>query len=603
MYPASQPLRDVMQSVTQLPHCNMTAASAPASLAFARTVLTVLTQAASRLDDRHNHPARRTAAGGKQLLLASAVAAPPPAWFGPLATNAGGVLVFNLTDKQTAFEARIWQSDDVLNTQHIIQQHQPAADNGDGDDGTPAAETADNGQQNGNGGHQHHPSDSASDQIGQQTNRAAPVVDITGNALSVCYSSKPSLLLSVHTPKAPEGYSVELFLCKPGTGGQPEQRQKLEPRTIEVLKPAKAFAVALRPSNRTYWLSYDRAHKCIKYGRGYHMEETTEMTWDLDLDKDTAEQLFGSGVKMATLTATPFPSGGDKPLVGVDAARPRVQFDRLPLTKNRPPKVKDSAQLTLDDLDNPQFTFSADLPAACQVLYRNVTGSGIALDDELVNAIRYSIVTPGKTLYEILSKKDKEFGYLRITLGNELGDGPGIPYVVEIWPGNSKSPIHNHGNVCAVIRVLHGSISVQVHNELAEDLADDNANSSSSSSSSAREILPLTEVELVKGDVTWMDANWYQCHQLKNKAKDRGNFCATLQCYKYDEEDRIVWPYFDYIEDGSLHLFTPDTDLTYGCLTVSCTLDCTLTRLYSFQSHYQDDRQADSTTRQQFFSV
>lgn len=29
-----------------------------------------------------------------------------------------------------------------------------------------------------------------------------------------------------------------------------------------------------------------------------------------------------------------------------------------------------------------------------------------------------------------------------------------------------KSPIHNHGNVCAVIKVLHGSINVSMYNKL-----------------------------------------------------------------------------------------------------------------------------------------
>lgn len=33
-----------------------------------------------------------------------------------------------------------------------------------------------------------------------------------------------------------------------------------------------------------------------------------------------------------------------------------------------------------------------------------------------------------------------EFPYLRVTLGAELGDGPGIPYVLEIWPGAALPP-------------------------------------------------------------------------------------------------------------------------------------------------------------------
>lgn len=43
---------------------------------------------------------------------------------------------------------------------------------------------------------------------------------------------------------------------------------------------------------------------------------------------------------------------------------------------------------------------------------------------------------------------------------------------------------------------------------------------------------PLRTESLVKGDVTWMDSNWYQCHRLRNPNPDRGHFCATIQCYK-----------------------------------------------------------------------
>lgn len=43
--------------------------------------------------------------------------------------------------------------------------------------------------------------------------------------------------------------------------------------------------------------------------------------------------------------------------------------------------------------------------------------------------------------------------YLRITLGQSLGNSPGQPYVVEIWPPGHYSSIHDHGDACAVIKV------------------------------------------------------------------------------------------------------------------------------------------------------
>ena len=35
-----------------------------------------------------------------------------------------------------------------------------------------------------------------------------------------------------------------------------------------------------------------------------------------------------------------------------------------------------------------------------------------------------------------------------------MGESPGIPYVLEIWPIGSRSPIHNHAAVYGVIKVF-----------------------------------------------------------------------------------------------------------------------------------------------------
>ncbi|GIL83853.1 hypothetical protein Vretimale_10873 [Volvox reticuliferus] len=435
---------------------------------------------------------------------------PPAIWHGALPTNAGGVLVFNLTDHQTAFEVRIWESN-VLNATQLLG--------------------------------------------------AAAALDFSTT------TTKCSLLLEVWTDDSKPGGPVTLSLCIPQGEGNPEKKDPLSanealgPRAIRKIQP---------PDNRTHWLSYDRAHERIKYGKGYHMEETTEYTWDLSnqLTPEQIEQLFGNEAKMATFTC---PQGWSEAVGGgVEDARAFVELDRLPLTKNRPPKVKDSSTLTLEDLDEQNYTFSADLPEACQVLYKNVAGANMLLDDELAAAISYSIVTKDMTLNKKLEEKSKDFGYLRVTLGNERGDGPGIPYVLEIWPGGSRSPIHNHGNVCAVIKVLHGEIQVNVYNKLTELLEHKKEDPSrvSSTALNTGNPAPITAVHLSKGDVTWMDSNWYQCHQLINPAKDRGSFCATIQCYKYEDQDRVVWPGFDYIEgmghDSLVHLFRPDSDFTYG---------------------------------------
>jgi hypothetical protein len=69
----------------------------------------------------------------------------------------------------------------------------------------------------------------------------------------------------------------------------------------------------------------------------------------------------------------PGQGGGEGMNVGDAAAV--VEFDPLPLVKNPPPVIKDSSKVTLDDMDGSESTFSADLPAACQVLYKNISGA------------------------------------------------------------------------------------------------------------------------------------------------------------------------------------------------------------------------------------
>jgi hypothetical protein len=40
----------------------------------------------------------------------------------------------------------------------------------------------------------------------------------------------------------------------------------------------------------------------------------------------------------------------------------------------------------------------------------------------------------------------------------------------------------------------------------------------------------------------------YQTHQLRNVSDD---YCATVQCYRYDDNDDIQWNQFDYVKVGS----------------------------------------------------
>lgn len=447
--------------------------------------------------------------------LSAPVRMPPtvgtPVWAGELPTNAGGVLVFNLEAEQRPFQ--------IVIRQHPTYNVPPAA-----------GVSSNGGLSNGD------------------------------NAEAVGWTD-PWLCLDVGKDKA------DLWLCG---GGQ-------SPRFLSQAKPSdQPGGVGTEPGHQAYWLSFDRAHKCIKYGKGYHMEQTTLMKFTFPADKEKEEpgkeydKLFGTKPKLAVLYG--FDANTLSGKDGISDAEGAVALDRLPLTRNPPPKVKDSSLLSMFDHDEAQYTFSADLPGACQTLYHNVTGKFIDLEYtppgqpkpkfKLADAIAYSIRTKGKLLYNKLAEKEAQFGYLRVTLGNEGGDGPGIPYVLEIWPGGNGSPIHNHSNACAVIKVLHGSINVHVYNKLqnAVVMKEGLGNVTPTAANEQH----LLDVRLDKGDVTWISPFWYQAHKLQNPATDKGDFCATLQCYKYGDDDKLVWPYFDYLSNaGRIEEFAPDSDFSF----------------------------------------
>jgi len=231
---------------------------------------------------------------------------------------------------------------------------------------------------------------------------------------------------------------------------------------------------------------------------------------------------------------------------------------------NCPPLVKDSSEVTLFDLDRGQYMFSSSLPSACRELYGNIKDLILDYPEnpimKLSDAIRYSIVTEGKTLYNKLKEKGDEFGYLRVTLGPDSRIGPGIPYVLEIWPSRHGSPVHNHGNACAIIKVLFGRITVGLFNQQISP-------NSNNTNLEAPEPKAIKKFDAKEGDITWISPDWFQTHQLMNNTDD---FCATIQCYRYSDEDNIHWPGFDYFAEGSgqndkdhLDVFYPDSDFTF----------------------------------------
>ena len=312
----------------------------------------------------------------------------------------------------------------------------------------------------------------------------------------------------------------------------------------------------------SYWISFDRDSLLIKYGKGYMMKETTFQIIDFnDKNNEKARQnvvktFFNPALPLYLMVFIHTKHLGPKmPLI---EALPAFQFKTRPLAGNLPPLVKDSSAVTLFDLDRGEFTFSADLPTACQELYYSLKGCELEYPEnpviKLSDAMRYSINTKDKFLNRIIETKKGEFGtadqvYIRVTLGPDTLTGPGIPFVLEIWPSGCRSPIHDHGGACATIKVLFGQIQISVYNKATNP---------------ACPMKPLLKFDAKQGDFTWIDENWYQSHQLKNTTND---FCATIQSYRYGDEDEIQWPGFDYIQNddtcGGQEIFYPNSDATF----------------------------------------
>ena len=312
----------------------------------------------------------------------------------------------------------------------------------------------------------------------------------------------------------------------------------------------------------SYWISVDRDSFLIKYGKGYLMKQTTYQIIDFNNKKNEAarknvvDTFFNPALPLYLMVfvQTEY-AKHQKPFI---EAQPAFQFKTRPLAGNLPPLVKDSSAVTLFDLDRGEYTFSDDLPTACQELYNILKGCELEYPKnpviKLSDAMRYSINTEGKYLNNIIKSKKGEFStadqvYIRVTLGPDTRTGPGIPFVLEIWPSGCRSPIHNHGGACAIIKVLFGQIQISIYNKATNP---------------ACPMKPLLKFDAKQDDFTWMDENWYQSHRLKNTTND---FCATIQSYRYRDEDEIQWPGFDYIQKdetcGGQEIFYPNSDSTF----------------------------------------
>ena len=252
-------------------------------------------------------------------------------------------------------------------------------------------------------------------------------------------------------------------------------------------------------------------------------------------------------------------------LISVNASDKNTKMMRLlrdPITRSVPLLIKNTHQLTMSHIAKNTFLPNSHLSPTAQQLYDCISGKQFILNDsefpDFSKAIEYSIATPGLWCYERLKDKSTEFNkddpniletYLRITLNENNGESPGIPYVMEIWPVGHYSPIHNHGGSSAVIRVLSGKINVKLYPFLCYDDKDG--------------VEPFKEVQVTHDEVTWISPTLNQIHQLHNLESNK-HTCITIQCYMYESEDVKHYDYFDYLDNkGKKQNYEPDSDMDF----------------------------------------
>lgn len=328
--------------------------------------------------------------------------------------------------------------------------------------------------------------------------------------------------------------------------------------------------------NQTLWMSFDKENLILRGGSGYMLTALQRVKANFTDPKDIYEdqkkyeenkkkylEKYG---KLSRYSMDPSSIKGDGCKI-VELIK-----SKYPIYRDLPPIVKDHQEITLEDLDVGNAISIKELSPECQRLYANVAGASIVINPpdfpDFAQAIDYSI-NYGFCKCKLIEKAKSEFegsdkdydanqSYLRITLGSNLGDSPGIPYVMEIWPAGSYSPIHDHSQANAIIKVLHGSLTTRWFESL-------DRTQQQIEMSREKSAIPYDQAVVSNGDVTWLDDRQFQTHQLFNH-NINGTACITIQCYMYNDRDVNHYENFDYVGGNSgdnIIGFVPNSDWDY----------------------------------------
>ena len=308
------------------------------------------------------------------------------------------------------------------------------------------------------------------------------------------------------------------------------------------------------PGGAAFWLSYD-AVGGLRYGRGYIVEAAVLASCRAPrcaveaggpLCREPAPRRVRvrvGGFSAPPVAATPHAArlaarkGGDRP--------PAVWCGRLPLAHTPSPlALPPGAPASLAGLGDPAAPVRfEELPRACAQLVAAVCAPGVGLEwpgtprGALAAAISHSL--RGGALAARLAAKAAASGlkipYLRVAVAAPRRCAPGEPFVLELWPAGCASPVHSHGGACGVFRVLHGTCTLRTFNAAHADGPPDD-----------RGRVPHCEARaLPLGSVGWFDGGRHQTHQIVSAGGPPGTFAATLQAFRYDDDDNVACPFME----------------------------------------------------------
>lgn len=193
-----------------------------------------------------------------------------------------------------------------------------------------------------------------------------------------------------------------------------------------------------------------------------------------------------------------------------------------------------------------------DLPRKSSSLLTRV--NSINLSQSQIDAINYSLDNEKCTLGDILKRKgsfsnNTKSSYLRVPFQGETKNSVGQDVVLEIWPKGHFSPVHNHGDSLAIIKILQGTISSEWYNPIVNN--------------SHEKPQRIKTSDVNKGDITWMLPHIYQTHKLINNRNDTA--AITVQAYAYPEDATELLDHFYYVLPGDpiLHEFYPNADIMF----------------------------------------